>query len=79
MNIQKLVGKSEEAQMIVNIIMNTEEDAYTILETLEHEGLVGDKLTAYFEDYYADTNPTFESDVHVMAEMVRENLNKPER
>ncbi|MAI07441.1 MAG: hypothetical protein CMF61_00645 [Magnetococcales bacterium] len=79
MNIQKLVGKSEEAQMIVNVIMNTEEDAYTILETLESEGLTGDKLTTYFEDYYADTNPTFEIDVHIMAEMVREKLNKPEK
>ena len=74
MNIQKLVGKSEEAQMIVNIIMNTEEDAQYILGKLEQEGLTGDRLTSYFEEYFADTNPTFEVDVHVMAEKVRENM-----
>lgn len=74
MNLQKLIGKSEEAQMIVNIIVNTEEDAEHILERLEGEGLTGDKLTTYFEEYFADNNPTFESDVHNMAESIRENL-----
>lgn len=71
MDIQRLIGESDEAQMIVNIIINTEEDALHILETLEHEGLVGDKLTTYFEEYFADNNPTFERDVHNMAKSVR--------
>lgn len=76
MNINKLVGNSEEARMIVDTIINTEEDAFNILERLEKTGLTGDKLTTYFEDYYADTSPTFEVDVHNFAVSVLKSVKK---
>lgn len=71
MNSHIIAGNSDEARLIVETIVNTEEDADLILECLELSHLTGDKLTSYFEDNFAESGDNYEDDIHMFAMSIK--------